>query len=163
LCRPDVIELAMSAIARNGGAAGMDGETPAVYLHSDEAWSRWRDNLQQALKSKTYQPSPVLRVYIPKPDGKLRPLGIPTVKDRVVQAAAVLVLMPIFEVDMHEHSYAYRPGRNAHQAMDAIKKGIEAGQFEIIDADLSGYFDTIPHRTLMRLVAKRVSDGSMLK
>jgi len=75
----------------------------------------------------------------------------------------VLVLMPIFEADMHEHSYAYRPGRNAQQAMDAIKKGIEAGQFEMIDADLSGYFDTIPHRTLMRLVAKRVSDGSMLK
>jgi RNA-directed DNA polymerase len=75
----------------------------------------------------------------------------------------VLVLMPIFEADMHQHSYAYRPGRNAHQAMEAIKQGIEKGHFEIIDADLSGYFDTIPHRNLMRLVARRVSDGSMLK
>ena len=81
-------------------------------------------------------------------------MGIPTVKDRVVQAAAVLVLMPIFEADMHEHSYAYRPGRNAHQAMAAIQTGIEGGQFEIIDADLSGYFDTIPHRPLLRLVAR---------
>jgi group II intron reverse transcriptase/maturase len=89
--------------------------------------------------------------------------GVPTVKDRVVQAAAVLVLMPIFEADMHEHSYAYRPGRNAHQAMAAIQAGIEEGQFEIIDADLSGYFDTIPHRPLLRLVARRISDGSMLK
>jgi hypothetical protein len=145
LCRADVIELAMSAIARNGGAAGVDGEVPAVYLQSDEAWASWRDSLQQQLKSKTYEPSPVRRVYIPKADGKRRPLGIPTVKDRVVQAAMVILLLPIFEADFHEHSYAYRPKRNAHQAIAAIRQALMNGREEVIDADLSGYFDSIPH------------------
>ena len=162
LCRTDVIELAMSAIARNGGAAGVDGQTPAVYLHSDEAWSRWREDLQQELKSKTYQPSPVRRVYIPKADGKRRPLGIPTVKDRVVQAAMVILLQPIFEADFHEHSYAYRPKRNAQQAIAAIQQALRSGREEVIDADLSGYFDSIPHDKLMALVARRVSDGAVL-
>ena len=162
LCRPDVIELAMSAIARNGGAAGVDGQTPAVYLHSNEAWSRWRDELQQELKSKTYQPGPVRRVYIPKADGKLRPLGIPTVKDRVVQAAMVIILQPIFEADFHEHSYAYRPKRNAKHAITAIQHALMSGREEVIDADLSGYFDSIPHDKLMELVARRISDGTVL-
>jgi RNA-directed DNA polymerase len=162
LYRTDVIELAMSAVARNGGAAGVDGETPAVYLGSEDAWSSWRDNLQQLLKSKTYQPSPVRRVYIPKADGKLRPLGIPTVKDRVAQAAMVIILQPVFEADFHEHSYAYRPKRNAHQAMAAIQQTLRSGREEIIDADLSGYFDSIPHDKLMELVARRISDGSVL-
>ena len=162
LCRTDVIELAMSAIARNGGAAGVDGQTPAVYLHSEEAWSLWRDDLQQELKSKTYAPSAVRRVYIPKADGKLRPLGIPTVKDRVVQAAMVILLLPIFEADFHEHSYAYRPKRNAHQALTAIQQALRSGREEIIDADLSGYFDSIPHDKLMELMARRISDGTVL-
>jgi group II intron reverse transcriptase/maturase len=162
LCRADVIELAMSGIARNGGAAGVDGETPAVYLHSEEAWSAWRDKLLQELKSKTYAPSPVRRVYIPKADGKLRPLGIPTVKDRVVQAAMVIILQPIFEADFHEHSYAYRPKRNAHQAIETIRQALSSGREEVIDADLSGYFDSIPHDKLMERVGRRVSDGSVL-
>jgi RNA-directed DNA polymerase len=162
LCRADVIELAMSGIARNGGAAGVDGETPAVYLHSEEAWSAWRDKLLQELRSKTYAPSAVRRVYIPKADGKLRPLGIPTVKDRVVQAAMVIILQPIFEADFHEHSYAYRPKRNAHQAIEAIRQALQSGREEVIDADLSGYFDSIPHEQLMKRVARRVSDGSVL-
>lgn len=162
LCRTDVIELAMSVIARNGGGAGVDGELPAAYQGSDEAWSRWRDHLQQELKSKTYAPSPVRRVYIPKGDGQQRPLGIPTVKDRVVQAAMVIILMPVFEADFHEHSYAYRPGRNAHQALAAIQQALLSGREEIIDADLSGYFDSIPHDKLMELVARRISDGSVL-
>jgi RNA-directed DNA polymerase len=167
LSRKDILETALAMVARNDGCAGVDGvEIEDVVREGEgeagktEAWLR---ELAQEIKSKQYRPSPVLRVHIPKGDGKTRPLGIPTVKDRVVQAAAVLVLMPIFEADMHEHSYAYRPGRNAHQALAAIRQGIEAGQFEVIDADLSGYFDSIPHRTLMRLVARRVSDGSMLK
>jgi RNA-directed DNA polymerase len=162
LCRADVIELAMRAIARNGGSAGVDGETPEAYLRSDEAWSTWRDNLQQELKSKTYQPGPVRRVHIPKADGKLRPLGIPTVKDRVAQAAMVIVLQPVFEADFHEHSYAYRPKRNAHQALTTIQKALWTGREEVIDADLSGYFDSIPHDKLMALVARRISDGAVL-
>lgn len=167
LSRMDILQTALAMVASNGGCAGVDGVEieDVVFEKSGEEGKTeaWLKALAEEVKAKQYRPSPVLRVYIPKPDGKMRPLGIPTVKDRVVQAAAVLVLMPIFEADMHTHSYAYRPKRNAHQAVDAIKKGIEAGQFEIIDADLSGYFDTIPHRTLMGLVAKRVSDGSMLK
>lgn len=163
----DILQTALGTVASNGGCAGVDGvEIKDVVIEKqgeDGKTEAWLHALAGELKAKRYRPSPVLRVHIPKGDGKLRPLGIPTVKDRVVQAAAVLVLMPIFEADMHEHSYAYRPGRNAHQAMDAIKQGIESGLFEVIDADLSGYFDTIPHRALMRLVAKRVSDGSMLK
>jgi RNA-directed DNA polymerase len=167
LSRKDILETALTMVARNDGCAGVDGvEIEDVVREGEgeagktEAWLR---ELAQEIKSQQYRPSPVLRVHISKGEGKTRPLGIPTVKDRVVQAAAVLVLMPIFEADMHEHSYAYRPGRNAHQALNAIRQGIEAGQFEVIDADLSGYFDSIPHQTLMRLVARRVSDGSMLK
>jgi len=167
LSRTDILQTALSMVARNGGCAGVDGvEIKDIVKESPEEEGKteaWLKALAEEIKAKQYRPSPVRRVYIPKADGKKRPLGIPTVKDRVVQAAAVLVLMPIFEADMHEHSYAYRPGRNAHQAMDAIKKGIEAGQFEIIDADLSGYFDTIPHSPLMKLVARRISDGSLLK
>jgi RNA-directed DNA polymerase len=167
LSRMDILQTALGMVASNGGCAGVDGvevEDIVIEKPGEEGKTEaWLKALAEELKAKRYRPSPVLRVEIPKGDGKMRPLGIPTVKDRVVQAAAVLVLMPIFEADMHEHSYAYRPGRNAHQAMEAIKQGIEAGQFEIIDADLSGYFDTIPHRTLMKLVARRVSDGSILK
>jgi RNA-directed DNA polymerase len=162
VCRADVIELAMAAIAGNSNAAGVDGETPSVYLHSEEAWSNWRDNLQNQLKSKIYKPSPVRRVYIPKGDGKLRPLGIPTVKDRVVQAAMVIVLQPILEADFHERSYAYRPKRNAKQAIAAIQQALLSGREEVIDADLSGYFDSIPHDKLMELVARRISDGAVL-
>ena len=110
-----------------------------------------------------YRPSPVLRVWIPKADGKSqRPLGIPVVMDRIVQTALVLLLQPIFEADFHELSFGYRPGRKAHQALDAIKRAMLQGTHEIIDADLSAYFDTIPHAGLLRLVMQRVSDGSIL-
>jgi RNA-directed DNA polymerase len=167
LCRMDILETALRLVARNGGCAGVDGvEIKDVMGERDGEEGKtkeWLEELAKELKDKRYRPSPVLRVLIPKADGKMRPLGIPTVKDRVAQAAAVLVLMPIFEAGMHEHSYAYRPSRNAHQAIDAIKTGIQTGHFEIIDADLSGYFDSIPHTRLMRLVARRISDGSMLK
>jgi RNA-directed DNA polymerase len=162
LLRREVIETAMSAVAGHAGAAGVDGQEGSAYTRSDEAWNQWRDSLLEELRTKTYRVSPVRRVRIPKGDGKTRPLGIPTVKDRVVQTAVALLLMPIWEADSHPQSYAYRPKRNAHQAMDAIKTALLSGRTEVIDADLSGYFDSIPHRELLRLVARRVSDGRIL-
>jgi RNA-directed DNA polymerase len=163
LLRPDVLETAMRAVAGNNGAAGVDGQTCQVYLKSDEDWNQWRDQLLEELRTKNYRPSPVRRVYIPKGDGKMRPLGIPTVKDRVVQAAVTLLLLPLLEADSHPNSFAYRPKRRAHGAMDAIKKAMLQGRTEVIDADLSGYFDSIPHRKLLRVVSRRVSDGAILK
>lgn len=162
LLRRDLIETAMSAVASHDGAAGVDGQECSAYTCSDEAWQQWRDTLLEELRTKTYRVSPVRRVRIPKGDGKTRPLGIPTVKDRVVQTAVALLLLPVWEADSHSQSYAYRPKRNAHQAMDAIKRGLLSGRTEVIDADLSGYFDSIPHRELLRLVARRVSDGRIL-
>lgn len=159
LCRRDVLETALRAVTRNAGAAGVDGVTTQQVKATAAAIL---DELQTQLRMRSYRPSPVLRVWIPKPDGKQRPLGIPTVKDRIVQMALLILLQPVFEADFHEDSYGYRPGRNAHQALDAIRAAIWKGKYEIIDADLSGYFDTIAHAGLLRLVARRVSDGSIL-
>ena len=161
LLRRDIIETAMSAVASHAGAAGVDGQECSAYTRSDEAWHQWRDTLLAELRAKTFRVSPVRRVRIPKGEGKTRPLGIPTVKDRVVQTAAAL-LLPVWEADSHPQSYAYRPKRNAQQAMDAIKTALLSGRTEVIDADLSGYFDTIPHRELLRPVARRVNDGRLL-
>jgi group II intron reverse transcriptase/maturase len=163
LLRKDLLETAMASVAHNNGAAGVDGQECEVYLKSDEAWDQWRDALLEELRTQRYRPSPVRRVYIPKGEGKKRPLGIPTVKDRVVQTAVMLLLLPILEADSHPHSYAYRPKRDAHQAMDAIKAALLSGRVEVIDADLSGYYDSIPHRHLLRVVARRISDGAILK
>jgi len=162
LLRRDVLETAMSAVASNDGAAGVDRQECSVYTRNDEAWEEWRDQLLEELRTKTYRVSPVRRVRIDKGDGKTRPLGIPTVKDRVVQTAVAMLLLPIWEADSHPQSYAYRPKRNAQQAMDAISTALRSGRYEIIDADLSGYFDSIPHAELLRLVARRVSDGRIL-
>jgi RNA-directed DNA polymerase len=162
VCRWDLLDHALRLVSRNGGAAGVDG-VELDEVNREERRAEWLKELVTELNSRRYRPSPVRRVYIPKGDGKFRPLGIPTVKDRVVQAAAVLVLLPIFEADMHEHSYAYRPGRNAHQAIKVIVRALSGRRTEVIDADLSGYFDSIPHPALMKLVARRVSDGTMLK
>lgn len=163
LSRMDILDTALTLVVRNGGGAGVDGqEIEDVLGPEGSRRMQWLEGVSVELKTRTYRPQAVRRVYIPKPDGKLRPLGIPTVKDRVVQAAAMLVLLPIFEADMHPQSHAYRPGKNAHQAMSGIVEAISRGRFEVIDADLSGYFDSIPHSELMALVARRVSDGSML-
>jgi group II intron reverse transcriptase/maturase len=163
LLRKDLLETAMSSVAHNNGVGGVDGQRCDVYLKDDAAWGQWRDMLLEELRTKRYRPSPVRRVYIPKGDGKLRPLGIPTVKDRVVQTAVALLLLPILEADSHPNSYAYRPKRGAHQAMEAIRQGMLRGRVEVIDADLSGYFDSIPHGKLLRIVASRTSDGAILK
>jgi RNA-directed DNA polymerase len=160
LCRRDVLETALTAVLSNAGAAGVDRVTTETVKAGSVIFL---DGLQTELKARSYRPSPVLRVWIPKADGKLRPLGIPTVKDRVVQTALVILLGPIFEADFNEYSFGYRPGRRAHQALDAIKGAILDGKTEIVDADLSGYFDTIPHAELLRLVARRVSDGAILR
>ena len=163
LLRQDVLNAALEVQVRNGGAPGVDGETTKSINVSPEKRQQWLVRLREELSTKSYRPSPVRRVMIPKSSGGERPLGIPTVKDRVVQTAVCLLLMPIWEADFHPHSYGFRPKRRAQQAIDAIVQGVREGHTEIIDADLTKYFDTIPHRGLMRMVAKRVSDGSMLR
>lgn len=160
LMRRDVLERALDAQLRKGGVSGVDGERLAA-VKADRAG--WLDRLQQELKAKTYRPSPVRRVLIPKSNGGQRPLGIPTVKDRVVQTAMSLLLMPIWEADFHPLSYGFRPKRRAKQAIDEIHRAARQGYVEIIDADLSRYFDTIPHRELLKQVGRRVSDGSVLR
>src|SRR6201984_2533862 len=158
--RKDVLAYAYERCQVNGGAAGVDNQT----FENIEAYGkeRWLDELAQELKSRTYQPLPVRRVYIPKPDGKQRPLGIPTIRDRVVQTAAVLVLEPIFEADLPREQYAYRADRSALDAVQHVHKLINTGHGQIGDADLSSYFDSVPHAELLKSVARRVVDGAML-
>jgi RNA-directed DNA polymerase len=165
LCRGDLLADALDAVMENGGAPGVDGFRVEQLKEDATFRAEWLAALAVELRSKTYWPSPVRRVYIWKDLArtKRRPLGIPTVKDRVVQTAVAILLQPIWEADFHDYSYAYRPGRNTHQAMDTIKEALLSGRTEVVDADLSSYFDTIPHRERMRRVARRLSDGAILK
>ena len=158
--REDVLAYAYQCCKANGGAAGADGQTFEAI--EEYGVGRWLDELAEELRSRTYRPDPVRRVYIPKPDGKQRPLGVPTIRDRTVETAAVLVLEPIFEADLQPEQYAYRQGRSALDAVKHVHKLINTGHEEIVDADLSGYFDSIPHAELMKSVARRVVDGAML-
>jgi len=136
---------------------GVDFE--AIEKYGEE---QWLGELAERLKKKTYQPEAVKRVFIPKPNGKLRPLGIPTITDRVVQTAAMLVLEPIFEADLQPEQYAYRPERGAQDAVKAVHRLLNTGHSLVVDADLSGYFDSIPHAELMKSVARRIVDRNVL-
>ncbi len=160
LYREDILRYAYRLARAKGGAPGVDGQS----FRDIEAYGvqRWLGELGEVLKRKCYRPGPVRRVYIPKTNGTLRPLDIPLIRDRVVQTAAVVVLSPIFEADLRPEQYAYRPGRSAQDAVRHVHGLLNAGYREVVDADVSNYFGSIPHAELLQSVARRVSDRHML-
>jgi RNA-directed DNA polymerase len=160
LYRQDVLAYAYKCSQDNDGTAGVDGQTFAdIEAYGVE---RWLGELAEELHQKTYRPQALRRAWMPKADGGQRPLGIPTIKDRVVQTAALLVLDPIFEADLQPEQYAYRGSRGALDAIARVEALVKSGHTEVVDADLSGYFDSIPHAELKRCLTRRISDGHML-
>jgi len=160
ISHPVTLQAAWAKVLANDGAAGVDGVSPQHIER--EGVEPFLEEIRRALAEKSYRCAAVRRVYIPKPNGKLRPLGIPTVRDRVVQTAVLLLLEPIFEADFEECSFGFRPGRSAQQALEVILKELKKGRTTVYDADLEKYFDTIPHDKLMACVRMRVVDGSVL-
>lgn len=161
--RLDILSHAYRLVRANKGAPGIDWVAFEAIEKEEGGAEKYLESISEELKGKTYKPMPVRRVYIPKSDGGKRPLGIPTVKDRIVQMAAKLVIEPIFEADFQENSYGFRPKRNAHQAIEDITLHLNKGYTQVIDADISKYFDTIPHDKLLKLVTKRIVDKHILK
>jgi RNA-directed DNA polymerase len=159
--RFDVLTVAWWLVLENNGAPGVDGMSCQDIIDGPGA-TKFLEDLQEELRSKRYRPQAVQRTYIPKANGGQRPLGIPTVKDRIVQTAVLLILEPIFEADFHECSYGFRPGKSAHQAVDAVREHLACGRREVYDADLKSCFDTIPHDQLLKALRMRITDRSVL-
>ena len=157
--RTDTLRLAWEKAARNRGAAGVDGQSVEKFAAHAE---KYLDELERDLKQGSYQPLPVKRVEIPKGSGQTRPLGIPAVKDRVVQTTLKRVIEPILEREFHETRYGFRPGRGCKDALREVDRLLKAGHTHVVDADLKGYFDSIPHDYLLRRVEERISDGRVL-
>jgi RNA-directed DNA polymerase len=161
ICREDILHHAYALARANAGAPGVDGESFAAIAAAGE--EKWLADLRQELTTRTYRPAPVRRVMIPKPGGGERPLGIPTIRDRVVQTAAKLVLEPIFEADLEDSAYGYRPGRGGTDPVKEVHRLLGRGYTDVVDADLSKYFDTIPHSELLKSVARRIVDRHVLR